>query len=102
MSHVHDREIKTWGSFGEYGDEPLTVRLVKDISDSHLKNIIPFILKYQESVDDNHLMLANDYHILRLMIREKSYREVMNISVPDYPDYTLIKDFKFLKLTKIQ
>ena len=88
MSHIEDRQVKTWGSYGKDGDEPLTFRLIKDLSDSHLENIIIFIERY-------HTMYSP--YRLRLMKREVEFRQLNGISVPDYPNSTLLKSFKFLR-----
>lgn len=79
MPHEIDRQVKTWGTFGKNGDEPLRHILIKDISDSHLENIIIFI---NRNIYPNLTLL--------LMLREQQYRYVYNISVPDY-----LRDFKF-------
>lgn len=82
MSHEIVRNTIKWGSFGKYGDEPLTERLIKDLSDEHLQNIIPFI---QERVRFyGHLMLSH-------MMNEVEYRRVHNISVPDYFNFKTFK-----------
>lgn len=87
MSHIQDREIKTWGSYGKNGDEPLTIRLIKDLSDEHLENIIPFIKRHVTYYTSD---------TLQLMMREKYYRELMRISVPEYSNIN-IKTYKFFK-----
>lgn len=74
-THNDIRENVEWGSFGKNGDEPLTKRLIKDISDSHLDNIIPFI-----RTNINHY--GNE--MLQHMINEKNYRLATRTSVPDY------------------
>ncbi len=83
--HERIREIEQWGSFGRNGDEPLTERYIKDLSDEHLKNIIHFI-------DERILVYGPDQ--LDLMRNELMYRRIKNISVPDYID---LKNFKFGK-----
>jgi len=84
-NHERIREIEQWGSFGRNGDEPLTERYIKDLSDEHLKNIIHFI-------DERILVYGPDQ--LDLMRNELMYRRIKNISVPDYID---LKNFKFGK-----
>ena len=88
MSHIQDREIKTWGSYGKNGDEPLTRRLIKDISDDHLANIIPFIKRHTAHYTSD---------TLQMMVSELEYRLVNNISVPEYVEPIDIKEFKFFK-----
>jgi hypothetical protein len=82
MSHSELRRIETWGSYGKNGDEPLTTRFIKDISDEHLKNIIEF-MSYNEYFYRN---------MKPIMINEQNYRKEHNIYVSNY-----LKDFKFLK-----
>ena len=84
MPHIVDRLTKTWGTFGKNGDEPLRHILIKDISDSHLENIISFIT--QRTAWYNR-------ETLELMIEEKQYRLVHSITVSDYKK----KKFKFFK-----
>ncbi len=83
--HEQIREIEQWGSYGRNGDEPLTKRYIKDLSDEHLKKIIPFI--------DERVLLYGPAQ-LDLMSNELIYRRIKNISVPDYID---LKNFKFGK-----
>lgn len=81
MSHELIRNTQEWGSYGVNGDEPLTRRLIKDISDTHLSNIISFLtLNYQ---------LHDMEHVFK---DEVTYRVIYNISVPEYVD---LKTFKF-------
>jgi hypothetical protein len=81
MSHELIRNTQKWGSYGINGDEPLTERLIKDLSDTHLSNIITFLTaNYQ---------LNKLKHVFE---DEVTYRVMCNISVPDYVN---LKTFKF-------
>jgi hypothetical protein len=81
--HEYLRKTEQWGSYGRNGDEPLTIRYIKDLSDEHLKNIIPFI--------DERILIYGP-HMLDLMRNELIYRRINNISVSNYID---LKKFKF-------
>lgn len=88
MSHEIIRNTETWGSYGINGDEPLTIRLIKDISDSHLNNIINFI---------NSLIFYDIYKVFygkmyKVMCDELEFRRKNNITVSDYFEF---KNFKF-------
>jgi hypothetical protein len=82
MKHSELREIKTWGSYGKNGDEPITTRLIKDLSDEHLENVIEFM-------NDNERFYQS---MTQIMLDEKDYRRVNNIYVKPY-----FTDFKFFK-----
>jgi hypothetical protein len=82
MVHSELREIQTWGSYGKNGNEPLTIRLIKDLSDEHLEKIIEFI-----NIHENFYSSAK-----QLMLNEREYRRVHNIYVKPYFIY-----FKFFK-----
>lgn len=82
MSHEIIRNTVKWGSYGKNGDEPLTERLIKDLSDEHLQNIIVFIR-------DRTTFYGNK--MLFVMIDEVDYRREHGISIPDYFDF---KNFK--------
>ncbi len=82
MEHSELRETQTWGSYGKNGEEPLTTRLIKDLSDEHLENIIRFMNDYERFYG----------HMVRIMLDEKEYRRVNNIQVKPY-----FTDFKFFK-----
>ena len=74
-SHAKIREEFKWGSFGMHGNEQRTDRLLKDIADSHLANLIPFIQRYSEHYPEE---------ILNTFQNELVYREEHGIIVPDY------------------
>lgn len=82
MSHEIIRNTVKWGSYGKNGDEPLTERFIKDLSDDHLQNIITFIR-------ENITFYGNK--MLFVMIEEVDYRYAHGISVLDYFDF---KNFK--------
>lgn len=63
------------GSYGKNGDQPQTMRLLKNISNSHLENIIKWIKDHF-----NHY----DYKTLNIMEMEKVYREINNIYIEEY------------------
>lgn len=67
------RETFTWGSFGRKHDEPLKLTKLKDISDSHLLHLIPWVECRQ--FDDD---------ILHLLKSEMRYRMENYIFVPEY------------------
>lgn len=75
MTHALKRQKEKWGSFGKYHDKPMTVRYIKDLSDSHLLHIIQWI-------KDN--IQCYDYKTLRLMEDEQKYRTDNYIFVKDY------------------
>ena len=82
MGHSELREKITWGSYGKNGDEPLTTRLIKDLSDEHLENVIKFMNDYERFYNS----------MTQIMLDEKVYRRVHNIHVKPY-----FTDFKFFK-----
>lgn len=84
-THNEIRETIEWGSYGKNGDEPLTKRLIKDISNSHLDKIIPFIKRNLQYYGNK---------MLQIMINEQNYRNACDIFVPDYNQ---IKKLTFLK-----
>jgi hypothetical protein len=65
------REYKHWVSMD--GNR----RLVKDLSNDHLDNIIIFI-------NSSHKHFRYDEHTIELMKNEKIYRTINNINVPEY------------------
>jgi hypothetical protein len=64
-NHIVDRNIVKWTSFGINGDEPPRKTLIKDLSDSHLMNIINWIGERHNSYGEA---------ILNLMIQESDFR----------------------------
>ena len=66
---LHFRENKSWGSMD--GNE----RLIKNLSDSHLDNIIIYIAKNNQHYK---------HDLLGLFQNEKLYRTVNTIKVPEY------------------
>ena len=64
-NHIVDRNIVEWTSFGVNGDEPPKNTLIKDLSDSHLTNIINWI-------GDRHNSYGEE--ILNLMMEELNFR----------------------------
>lgn len=72
-NHLTDRETVTWGTYGKYGNEPLRYVLIKDITNDHLQNLIPFIQR-----NLNHYGIP----ILQLMMEEQEYRQKHNIRIP--------------------
>jgi hypothetical protein len=75
MVHELKRNLVWWGSCGKFHDEPMVERLVKDISDSHLLHIIPWIKTYPH---------AYDVETLQLMEDEQEYRRKNYIFVEAY------------------
>lgn len=77
MSDKHKtlRETLKWGSYGKNGDEECTWRVIKDLSNDHLENVITHIM-------ENRTNYRID--ILETMINERRYREDNHIFVPDY------------------
>jgi hypothetical protein len=75
IQHEFERQTVQWDSYGKNGDEPLTKRIIKDISNDHLEHVIPFIERYR---------LTYGHDTLNLMVHEKEYRTEKNIFVPDY------------------
>jgi hypothetical protein len=69
------REEFQWGSFGRNGTENLNVKILKDISDSHLVHII------------GHLIEQKNSDTLIVMLEEARYRCVNNIYVEDYNEH---------------
>lgn len=67
----HDliREFVSWGSYGKNGDQPLQYKLIKDMSDDHLRAVIVWPRGAQWMKD--------------LMKQEIDYREEFNISITD-------------------
>ena len=67
----HDllREFVAWGSYGKNGDQPLQYKLLKDMSDDHLRAVIVWPRGAQWMKD--------------LMKQEIDYREEFNISITD-------------------
>ncbi len=99
--HERIRQTERWGSFGRNGDEPLTHRFIKDLSDDHLNNIIGFIEEYANIRLSGHtyngMTLRNSeiyFETYPIMINEREYRIMKNISVPDYVE---LKKLKFGK-----
>lgn len=74
QSHIETRTTKYWGTKGYENDPPRKI-LIKDISDTHLKNIITYIIKYNNHYSDS---------IKQLMENELTFRQLNNISVPEY------------------
>jgi hypothetical protein len=64
-NHIVDRNIVEWTSFGVNGDEPPKKTLIKDLSDSHLTNIINWIGDRRNSYGEE---------ILNLMMEELNFR----------------------------
>jgi hypothetical protein len=64
-NHIVDRNIVEWISFGINGDEPPRKTLIKDLSDSHLTNIIKWVGERRNSYGEA---------ILNLMIAEFNFR----------------------------
>lgn len=59
----------------KWGSTDGSNRFIKDISDSHLENIIIWVVKRP---------MAYDEKTLRMLRTEKVYRQVKNIKVPEY------------------
>lgn len=73
-NHIIDRNLVEWGSYGKYGNQPLRMTLIKDLSDSHLLHIIEHIKMRK---------LSGDANILKLMQDEAEYRTKNYIFVPE-------------------
>lgn len=69
------RENFEWGSFGRNHDEPMKRTKLKDISDSHLLHIIPWIERFTSLYSDKTLQMFKD---------EMKYRMEHYIYIPDY------------------
>lgn len=72
------RENFEWTSYGRNHDEPPRYTKLKDISDSHLLHIIPFIESRMGHYDGD---------ILNTFKKEMVYRSEHNIYVPEYDQY---------------
>lgn len=70
-SDPHDllREFVSWGSYGKNGDQPLTYKKIKDMSDDHLRAVIVWPRGAQ--------------WMKELMKQELDYREEFNISITE-------------------
>ena len=82
MAHSELRETQRWGSYGKNGNEPLTTRFIKDLSDEHLENIIEYM----------NVNIRFFQPMMEIMLNEREYRRVHNIYVKPY-----FTDFKFFK-----
>lgn len=67
-----------WTSFGKYGKGPVKKTFLKDISDSHLLHLIPFIKDKQE-----YYTIYADF-LITLFEKEQEYRMKNYIFIPDY------------------
>lgn len=74
ISHIESRNTKYWATKGYENDPPRNI-LIKDISDTHLKNILSYIIKY-----NNHYSQSTK----TLMENELTFRQLNNISIPEY------------------
>ena len=83
MSHILLRTTVRWGSFGVNGDEPLTYRLICDLSDSHLNNIIIFLETHNPG-----------NNMITLMKNEQHYRMVHGLTVREYEILNNFRNFK--------
>lgn len=72
------RDKFEWVSYGRNHDEPPRYTKLKDISDSHLLHIIPFVESRMSHYDIN---------ILETFKKEMAYRSKHNIYVPEYHEY---------------
>jgi hypothetical protein len=59
-NHIVDRDIVYWTSFGINGDEPPRKTLIKDLSDSHLTNIIKWVGERRNSYCEATLNLMKE------------------------------------------
>ena len=75
MTHALKRQKVKWGSFGKLHNEPLKMRYIKDLSDSHLLHIIAWV---RDNLD------AYDKETLQLMENEQKYRKDNYIFINDY------------------
>ena len=69
--HIIKRELMTWTT--KAGE----IRYIKELSDSHLNNILPFILNRIPTFE-----YLND--ALKVIQDEIEYRIIYNITVPNY------------------
>ena len=76
---IYLREYKHWVSMDG------NMRLIKDLSNNHLDNIIIFINGRFSRFDVSTLELF-DVSMLKLMKNEKIYRTINNINVPEYEE----------------
>lgn len=73
--HEIIRENMTWGSYGKNADQPLTVRLLKELSNDHIDSVIEYLeKKYPDEYSEQ----------IKIFREERSYRYVKNIKVPEY------------------
>lgn len=77
MTNNHEivRKIFKWGSTGKHHNEPLKIRTLDTISDSHLLHIIAWIEIHSELYSDE---------TLHIMLEEQKYRTNNYIFVADY------------------
>ena len=75
MRHKLIRSEEKWGTYGKNQDQPLSFILIKDISDTHLSNIIIWVTKYKTIYSDE---------ILELMNNEQDYRHKHYINIPEH------------------
>ena len=65
MAHEEVREVFTWGSYGKRGDEPLTVRPLKELSPDHIGSI----LRTQHQLSEERRMMFINELVWRLEAR---------------------------------
>jgi len=71
-NHVKVREINTWTTMDG------KIRFIKDLSDSHLNNILPYILRRMGTIG------GYPQKTLNIIQNEIEYRRINNISVLEY------------------
>lgn len=71
--HINIRETLLWGTYGKTGTEPLRHVLVKNITDDHLENLIPYLQRNWAYYPMN---------IVDVMIDEQEYRKIRKIRIP--------------------
>ena len=74
-NHIIDRNLIQWTSFGKFHNKPGETRFIKDLSDSHLMRLIPWV---KEST-----LITKDTFVATLEA-EVRFRCVNYIFIPDY------------------
>jgi hypothetical protein len=71
-NHPVDRNRIKWGGFGIVGKDPLRYIIIKDLTNSHLVNII-------KHIQDNPRTYSRD--VYDFMLAESLYRKIHHINV---------------------
>lgn len=68
--HEKARQRLAWGTYGKNGDQPLTWKLIKDMSDDHINNVLADVRSITPIIKDT-------------LLEELVYRKNSNIRVQD-------------------